>query len=365
MIRRLSLMLVILLCTAVVQAGDASQSVVVETGRMQTPRACHTASALADGRVLVAGGIDSNENALNTAELYDPTSRTFTPTGDMLEGRSCAQAVTLPDGDVLIFGGWGARTPIASIERYNPTDASFHAAGAMTVPRSGFTLTLLDNGQVLIIGGSNRRETHTSAELYDPATETTTLTASLPEARTAHTATLLGDGRVLVTGGSDAEEGDRTVFDTALIYDPTTATFTETASLSVPRYKHAARLLPDGNVLVIGGSNRLDWRGRYSSTDIYDVQTNTFIPAPSMEAERFKFDQATAILDDGSILVAGGSQIVERYLPDADAFMPISGELDADRFYQTATLLPNGAVLITGGYDYDIQATDYAWLVSP
>lgn len=365
MIRRLSLMLVILLCTTVVQARDASQFVVMQTGRMQTPRACHTASALADGRVLVAGGIDSNENALDTAELYDPATGMFIATGSLSEGRSCAQAVTLANGQVLIFGGWGARTPIASIERYNSVDGTFQLAGAMTVPRSGFTLTLLDNGQVLIIGGSNRRETHASAELYDPATGTSILTASLPEARTAHTATLLNDGRVLVAGGSDAEEGDRTVFDTALIYDPTAATFTETAHLSVPRYKHAARLLPDGNLLVIGGSNRLDWRGRYTSTEIYDVQTNTFISAPNMEAERFKFDGATAILDDGSIIVAGGSQIIERYLPDADTFTPISGELDADRFYQTATLLPDGAVLITGGYDYDIQATDSAWLVSP
>ncbi len=363
MLRRITLALALLLSTAVVYGRDTAA--VTETGRMQTPRACHTASPLADGRVLIAGGIDSDENALDTAELYDPTSGTFTPTGDMLEGRSCAQAVTLGDGQVLVFGGWGARTPIASIERYNPADGTFTPAGEMTVPRSGFTLTLLNDGRVLIIGGSNRRETHASAELYDPLTATTTPTASLSEARTAHTATLLGDGRVLVTGGSDAEEGDRTVFDTTLIYDPAAETFTSTASMSVPRYKHAARLLPDGNVLVIGGSNQLDWRGRYTSSEIYDVQAGTFEPAPSMEAERFKFDSATTLLEDGSILVAGGSQLVERYLPDADTFTPISGELDADRFYQTSTLLPDGAVLITGGYDYNINVTDFAWLVLP
>lgn len=365
MIRLFSLLMLAVLMTSLTRASAPHEPSIMPTGQMQTARACHTAAALPDGRVLVAGGIDSSERALNTAELYDPLAGTFTYTGDMLEGRSCAQTVSLPNGQVLILGGWGLRTPTATIERYDPLTGTFTGAGSMTVPRSGFSATVLKNGLVLIVGGSNRRETHTSAELYDPASGTTLLTGSLPLPRTAHSATLLADGRVLIAGGSAAEEAGSTIYDTALIYDPQQGVFMPTGTLLTPRHKHAARLLPDGDVLIMGGANQLDWRGRYTSSERYDSEIGLFSSGAYMTAERFKFDQSTLTLENGTILVSGGSPTVERYLPDDDLFVPVTGALDADRFYQTATLLPGGAVLITGGYDYDIQATSGAWLYHP
>ena len=81
-----------------------------------------------------------------------------------------------------------------------------------------------------------------------------------------------------------------------------------------------------------------------------------------MSSSRFKFDQAVALLEDGSVFIAGGSQQVEIYSPEEDRFSTVSGELDTARFFATATRLLDGRVLITGGYDTEILSTSRAWI---
>ena len=226
-------------------------------------------------------------------------------------------------------------------------------------PRQGMTATLLKNGQVLIAGGDSARNTsQLIAELYDPATNTFTPTGNLNSGRMAHTATLLDDGKVLLVGGSS---GNDKILASAEIYDPGTGKFTSTSNANIARYKHTAVLLQDGNVLVIGGSNQNDWTGKYNSTEIYDFKTGTFTRTSDMNGKRFKLADAAVLLGDGNVLIGGGNRQIEIFDVQNQRFI-LSDKLDDDYFYSVLTLLQDGHVLITGGYNSNIQPSNRAWL---
>jgi WD40 repeat protein len=330
-------------------------------GQMRLARADHMATRLKDGRVLITGGMPRDNQITDTAEIFDPTTNQFSFTASMTIPRVGHTATLLQDGRVLIVGGWSGRLPVASAELYDPTTNTFQPTGSLSVPREGFTATLLQDGKVLIAGGDYRHQVYTSAELYDPKTGTFSLTGVLTTPRAIHTATRLADGRVLLAGGTSDED---TILDSAELYDPRSGTFSPTGKLMLPRYKHGAVLLPDGNVLIAGGSDNRDWRGRYKSAEIYDVSSGTFRPTQPMDKSRFKLSDAITLLENGQVLIAGGSKEVEVFDPQQLSFTPVSGAIDADRFYITATPLLDGRVLITGGYDYHIVSTAQAWIYS-
>jgi hypothetical protein len=151
----------------------------------------------------------------------------------------------------------------------------------------------------------------------------------------------------------------------AELYDPATGSFTATGMLNSARRKHAATLLPDGRVLVVGGSDARDWRGQYTSAEIYNPATGEFTPTGSMRYARFKITDGLAVLKDGRVFVGGGNKQPEVYNPATALFTPIQGQEDANRFTSTATLLPNGQVLLLGGYDEDIETTKGGWVYEP
>ncbi|HKP53928.1 MAG TPA: kelch repeat-containing protein [Chloroflexia bacterium] len=326
-------------------------------GEMSVGRACHSSTLLGNGKVLIAGGMERDNVVTSSVEMYDPVTGKFTPAGDMTSKRVCHAAVTLANGKVLIVGGFGTGL-LSSAELYDPATGKFTATGSMKEKRGGFTATLLKGGKVLITGGSDSAW-YASAELYDPASGTFTFTGNMTTPRAAHTATLLPDGKVLLAGGSSSRTE---VLASAEIYDPAKGTFTATGSMATARHKHAAEMLPNGKVLIAGGSDIRDWRGRYSSAEIYDAETGEFTATGSMLNPRFKSREAIVPLKDGRLLVAGGGKLVEIYDAQAGKFAAASGEVDADRFYTAATALPDGRVLITGGYDYDIVSGKKAWL---
>jgi hypothetical protein len=158
---------------------------------------------LPNGKVLVAGGLDSSNFPTTSAELYDPASGTWTATGSLADPRWKHTATLLPNGQVLVAGGdqslYGDR---ASAELYDPASGLWTATGSLVTVRELHSATLLPNGKVLVAGGTYGD--YASAELYDPVSGTWTATGSLVNARYyGHTATLQPNGMVLVAGGAD------------------------------------------------------------------------------------------------------------------------------------------------------------------
>ncbi len=331
----------------------------VPTGRMATVRATHTATLLTNGKVLITGGMERNDVYTNSAELYNPATGTFVAAGNMNEERAGHTATRLPNGKVLIAGGSNTEW-LTSVEVYDPATGSFTPTRSMSVGRGGATATLLPNGKVLIAGGYNG-SLQASAETYDFTTGRFTPTGSMSVGRSAHTATLLPNGKVLITGGG----ANRNVLASAELYDPETGTFTPTGRMTTVRHKHAAVLLPNGNVLIVGGSDNRDWRGRHTSAEIYNPATGAFTAAGNMNTARFKLLNAVTLLNNDTVLIAGGSERVETYNSAMRTFNMVSGQMDAARFFSTATLLSDGRVLIIGGYDSDIVASARAWLYQP
>ena len=161
------------------------------------------------------------------------------------------------------------------------------------------------------------------------------------KARNYHTATLLPNGKVLVAGGFGADTG-------AELYDPATDTWTVTGSLRVARAGACATLLPNGKVLVVAGGKSSQSFQSTASTELYDPAIGTWTLARPMKHARA--DTATAtLLPNGKVLVADGGSS-ELYDPATGTWTD-TGSMGGDltTSLHTATLLPNGNVLGAGG----------------
>ncbi len=272
-----------------------------------------TATLLPSGKVLVTGGWNGNPTAPNvmaTAELYDPTTGTFTPTGSMLNARYSHTATLLKNGKVLIAGGAvGQLEPVAIAELYDPATGAFSETTSMVFPRQGHTAILLTDGRVILAGGA---PTGTDvdyfpiapAELFDPASGNFSVTGSLTFARILHTATLLPTGKVLVTGGRvGTPDLDAYNSASAELYDPATGLFADAGSMTMSRESHTATLLPNGTLLLAAGSTG-PWETPTDGNEIYDPSANTFTATPTLTQPRTS--HAATLLSDGSVLITGG-----------------------------------------------------------
>jgi hypothetical protein len=328
------------------------------TGDMVAARYGHTATLLADGKVLIAGGRSwGNNSFLAGAELYDPSEGTFSVTGDMTAARYWPSATLLPDGRVFIAGGSGKDGPLASAEIYDPSTGVFSAAGNMSTAQYLYTATLLPNGSVLVLAYLPGTAGWTAAS-YDPSTQT--FTATGPGPGITQNATLLPDGRVFFDGGTDIQGA----FTGAQLYDPATRTFTPVGAGppdpgACCGFSNTATLLTNGDVLLTGGGNG-DWGIAFNNAALYDPVSGTLIPTGSMANRRF--GHKTTLLADGTALITGGlsgcppqggfcggvNAGAEIYDPSTGAFRP-AGSMAMARELHTSTLLLNGTVLIAGG----------------
>jgi hypothetical protein len=225
------------------------------TGMPPDLRDGFTATLLATGKVLLAGGYGrrggyaARGDILASAELYDPMTNTIRPDGRMVTPRAGHTATLLADGRVLFAGGYTAQGVTASAEMYDPATGAFTPTGKMAVKRHKHAAVRLEDGQVLIVGGSDERDyegRYASMELYDPARGEFAATVSMGAARYKidGAVTLLPDGEALIAGdGARAE-----------VYDPAARTMRPVAGLiDAARFFATATPLVDGRVLIAGG----------------------------------------------------------------------------------------------------------------
>jgi hypothetical protein len=238
-------------------------------------------------------------------------------------------------------------------------------AATLATGREEHTATLLRNGKVLVAGGTDGRgKVLASAELYDPVRNRWTPAGSMAATRIGHTATLLPSGKVLVAGGLVLPFPAPSLASTEL-YDPATNTWSIAAPMIESRTRHTATMLPDGRVLVVGGLTvTLRDGGLFPSqptgAEIYDPKTDRWSATAPMGSSRL--GQTATLLPDGRVLIAGGQDnglamfnSTEIYDAAQDRWIS-AAPMAVARSGHVATLMANGDVFVAGGLGVEPNA---------
>ncbi|WP_375768525.1 kelch-like protein [Archangium gephyra] len=272
----------------------------------------------------------------------------WAPTGSMAVARDSSIAILLSSGKVLVLGGHlGGLAATNAAEVYDPGPGTWRTVASMAIPRFETTATLLPNGKVLVSAGYPGGSTPLAeVEVYDPGSDTWSATAPMLSARNAHAATLLPNGKVLVSGG-----WHRGPLGSAEVYDPASVTWSATGSMISGRAGHTATLLPNGKVLVAGGS--IDGRGttNINAAEVYDPASGSWSATAPMASARV--GHTATLLPNGKVLVLGGYD-GSSHLASAELYDPASGTWSAAASMASphphlkATLLFSGKVLVSG-----------------
>ena len=243
-----------------------------DVGVQSVTRSMPSMTLLADGKVLLAGGVGSGGVRETSAEIYDPRTRTWTMTGSMAMGRNAHAAMLMRDGRVLVASGFGGNGEVPSAEIYDPVAGTWSPAAPPLVPRHYASMNLLPDGRLLLAGGFTAAGVTNHAELYDPVANTWTATGALNHPRngvmgylSAHS-TVLPSRKVLIAGGSDGARNAQAV---AEVYDPATGTWSIADAINPARENGTASLLPSGEVLITGGHSSNPSTAFYANTDRY------------------------------------------------------------------------------------------------
>ena len=295
---------------------------------MVVPRGLHAAATLNDGRVLFTGGVDGLGAVTAACEIFDPVANTFTAVASMTGPRVGHAAATLPDGRVMVAGGTtnftdliaAATSSLNTAELYNPTTNTWSTAPNIGGRRLVPALTRLNTGRMMVSGGIEitvlfgipiAASSTNRAQLYNPATNSWSNAANMPFGRAYHhdSQVTLADGRVLLTGGvlvpDLANAANAASIANADLYDPASNTWT-TTTMSVARTAHSATQLADGRVIVCGGaSGLLSAPVPSAAVASFDPSTNGWLDLAPLTGARA--GHTAALLPDGLLVILGGT----------------------------------------------------------
>ena len=331
------------------------------TGPLQLPITVVT-GAVSPG-VLIAGGMNWNSaEPSNTAEVWNPATQTSKQVQNMVVGRAFHSATAIANDEIFIAGGKDfTYNPVNATEIYNEATQQFTAGPDLNEARANHTATLLKDGTVLLVGGEDQSgNALSSAEIYDPVSNMVTQTGSMSVGRVYHTATLLPDGRVFIAGGSGSLNNCPT-FSSSEIYDPQTKTFSLSGS-SLPFEEglmdHAAALLTSGEVLI-GGGLGCAGVGVSPRAIVYTPSTDSFTYFDQIYGGNEKNPALVALANDGALLVGGGgthsyfsyswNSAQEAY--DQPAIMQEERDLPQAVLLQNTNSTLDGDVVVVGGVE--------------
>ena len=321
------------------------------TAELNIARKAHTATILSDGKVLIAGG-ENSEGQVEVSEIYDPDSGAFSASAKLNISRANHTATKLADGRILIIGGHNRDSSLKSTELFDSANNAFSRGPSLLQPRSGHTTTLLADGRLLIAGG----DPEGTAEIFDPARmRFTRVKGPMAGPRSSHSAILLKSGEILLVGGF-APDGREVR--SGELFDPETFRFTNTNNLlGAARIRPTLRLLPDGKVQIIGGDDQhsmemFNAQGRYFTAR---AQLVTDPKAQTAIAETLSAQSRAALINTYGFLTRGAQPGIGQSAARAGTLKELvnNPELLArllDRTDHTITELPGvDAALVTGG----------------
>jgi hypothetical protein len=293
--------------------ASSSKAWTLAGGKLSVSRENHTATLMPNGNLLIAGGYTqaASTGPVSNADIFYPYSNTIVQASSMTVARQNHTAVMLPfgpsAGDIMVIGGKSPTAYLNTSEIYISTSNLWiQLGGAMTYSRSHHTSTILQNGNILVAGGLNANGEVGYSEIFNPSTMTWGSVAKMQHARHDHTATLLSSGLVLVVGGNDSS-GE--VFE-AEVYDPVAGAWsslspTDLLYSPIPgRMRHTASLLPNGNVMFLGGATNGGSSLQYNS--IYYPEVNLLADDSSAILTPPRALHTTTVLPDGNVLAIGG-----------------------------------------------------------
>ncbi len=333
-------------------------------GDLATPHVGHTATVLADGRVLVVGGERTSAGPVTDAtEVYDPTSRTWASVAPLPSAVYGHTATRLGDGRVLVTGGrLDSNATISSSYLFDPATGTWSQTASMKSRRAVHTAARLADGRVLVAGGTNGKKSLKTSELYDPSTGSWAPAGKLAKARQGHGMVALGDGSVIVLGGLREAPAGGGALDSVERFDPTMGRWRPAGTLSGTRSQHTVTLLRNDTVLVAGGIRN---NGEARSAVLYDPATETVRPTGDLPRE--VVDHAAVLLPDGRVLVAGGFPsgiTTSLYDPETGAFSE-GPPLQRSFRHHTLTMMPDGTALaVSAIYAEVFTATSGQWDVA-
>jgi hypothetical protein len=315
-------------------------------------RAVHTATPLADGSVLVAGGCDIDGCGRATASTFLLTAAGGRPAAPLTQPRDGHTATPLADGRVLVVGGYAAENtpPLTTAEIFDPASGRWAPTAPLVLARGGHATARLGDERVLVTGGWSGRSSTARTEIFHPATGRWAAGPDLPGVVDGHSAVELPVGGVLVAGGQIRPE----VATAAAVVVSADGRARTVGSLHQARFKHTMLPWVDGTVLVIGGTS--DDRTLLRTTEIYDPQTATFRPGPRLTNARYKLNGSAVRLPDGRVVVAGGGAGAELLDPARPTGTLVAQVPEGVASYGTLSVVGDELWLV-GGYDHRVDLT--------